>query len=336
MSKNYWAVRLGKGGKYTELAKKHSYIAIGWNVLGDLAWLLNREINPDDLKKKLSDLYQEKYPDDSGVQVGISSGQIWRFVHELRVGDSILIPYPAERKILIGEVAGDYQYKENWNDGCPYKHRRPFKLLKEISRDQLSQKFKFSIGALQTVFNLDDHAAEIESILGGVIQTKILGSKERNLATNIIDALYNLHPKEFEEFIAHLLNTIGFEATATQYVGDKGVDVIGTLNADGLANIRLRIQVKRIKGSIGIDEVLRTRGSLGPGDHGAIITLSSFTAQAQEEAQDEEKTPINLIDGDFLVDLILKYYEELDEKYKKLIPLKRKDIPLTDQFTFVK
>ena len=336
MSKNYWAVRLGKGGKYTELAKKHSYIAIGWNALGDLTWLLNREINPDDLKKRLLDLYQEKYSDDSTIQTGINSSQIWRFVHELRIGDSILIPYPAERKVLIGEVTGDYHYKENWDDKCPYQHRRPFKLLKEIHRDQLSQKFKFSIGALQTIFSLGGHATEIESILGDIIQTKISKPKEHNLATNIIDALYNLHPKEFEEFITHLLNIIGFEATATQYIGDKGVDVIGMLNADGLANIKLKIQVKRIKDSIGIDEILRTRGSLGPGDHGAIVTLSSFTARAQEEAQDEEKTPINLIDGDFLVDLILKYYEELDEKYKKLIPLKRKDIPLTDQFVFVR
>jgi len=334
MKKNYWAVRLGRGGKYTELAKKYSYIAIGWNALGDLSWLFTKEIKPEDLKTKLLDLYHEKYLEDSNVQVGISCGQIWRFVCDFKIGDLVLIPFAAEGKVLMGEVAGDYQYKENWDDVCSYQHRRHFKLLKQINRDQLSQKFKFSIGALQTVFNINDHVAEIENILSGATQTKAL-EVERDLAAKIIDTLYNLHPKEFEEFIAHLLNIIGFDATPMQYVGDKGVDVVGVLNADGLANIRLRIQVKRIKGSVGIDEVLRTRGSLGPGDHGAVITLSSFTAQAQEDAQDEEKTPINLIDSDLLVDLILKHYEELDEKYKKLIPLKRKDIPLTDQFIFI-
>lgn len=335
MEKKYWSVRLGRGGKYTELAKKYSYIAIGWNVLGDLSWLLDEKNSQEDSRERLLALYKEKYPNDSNIQASISFGQIWRFVHEFKTGDFILVPHPIERKVLLGEVAGDYQYRENWNDICPYGHRRSFKLLKEIDRDSLSQRFKFSTGALLTIFSLNNHAVEIENLLKGITKKESPGLKEKNLTKNIINALYNLHPKEFEEFIAHLLNVIGFEAITTQYVGDKGVDVVGTLNSDGLANIRLKIQVKRMKGSVGIDEVLRTRGSLGSGDHGVIITLSSFTTQAQEDAQDEEKAQINLIDGDFLVDLILKYYDELDEKYRKIIPLKKKDIPLTDQFTFI-
>ena len=45
-----------------------------------------------------------------------------------------------------------------------------------------------------------------------------------------------------------------------------------------------------------------------------------------------ESTPIiRGINGTELVDLILKYYEDLDIKYKKMIPLKMVYIPVPKQ-----
>jgi len=74
--------------------------------------------------------------------------------------------------------------------------------------------------------------------------------------------------------VTHLLSIIGFEAATTQYIGDKGVDVIGTLNPEGLTNITLKAQVRRVKGSIGIKEILMLRGTLAPDEHGVFIATS--------------------------------------------------------------
>lgn len=120
------------------------------------------------------------------------------------------------------------------------------------------------------------------------------------------------------------LEVIGFTAETTQYIGDKGIDVNGILSAEGLAEIILRVQVKRVKGSIGNKDVLALRGALGQGEHGCFITLSSFTAKAREEALAPGKLPIKTIDGNDLAGLILKHFDELDERYKEKFAVRRK------------
>ena len=78
------------------------------------------------------------------------------------------------------------------------------------------------------------------------------------------------------------------------------------------------------------------RGTLAVDEHGAIITTSDFTLQARREAESENMKPISLIDGEMLVDIILKYYDELNDKYKELIQLKKKElIALRDRFIVV-
>ena len=65
------------------------------------------------------------------------------------------------------------------------------------------------------------------------------------------------------------------------------------------------------------------------GDYGLFVTLFNYTKNAQKYL---ESTPIiRGINGTELVDLILKYYEDLDIKYKKMIPLKMVYIPVPKQ-----
>ena len=62
------------------------------------------------------------------------------------------------------------------------------------------------------------------------------------------------------------------------------------------------------------------------GDYGLFVTLSNYTKKAQKYL---ENTPIiRGINGTELVDLIMKYYDKLSEKHKKLIPLKMVYIPV--------
>jgi restriction system protein len=115
---------------------------------------------------------------------------------------------------------------------------------------------------------------------------------------------------------------------------DRGVDVIGVLNAEGLTNVHLKVQVRRVQGNIGIREVQRTRGTLAVDEHGAIITTSGFSLEAQREADSERMKPITLVDGEMLIDMILRHYDELDDKYKEIIQLKKKE-PLALKNRFI-
>lgn len=290
----YWGVRLGERGRYVQHGKRGKYIAIGWSKIGDLSWLSKSSGDTEELFQKLKTEYEKAFggpPDFSPVKIGLVSGEIFRFAKEISIGDIALVPDPIKRTVLIGKVTGDYEFKEDWSDGCKYPHRREVEWIKTVRREELSQKIKNSLVWL-TIVSLDPHASEIEAILSGIKVERVKFEGEisgEQLYSNIIDRIKSLSAREFEEFIAHLLDIIGFDAaTPMKYVGDKGIDVMGTLDA-GLTNVNLNVQVKKISSSIGIDEVQRIRGALGPDDHGAIVTTSRFTKQAQEEAQDNRK-----------------------------------------------
>lgn len=58
-----------------------------------------------------------------------------------------------------------------------------------------------------------------------------------------------------------------------------------------------------------------------------FITLSNYTRNAQTYL---DSTPIiRGINGTVLVELILKYYDGLNEKYRRMIPLKMVYIPVS-------
>lgn len=122
--------------------------------------------------------------------------------------------------------------------------------------------------------------------------------------------LLNMHPQKFEELIRLLLEQMGFEETkTTPYSNDKGVDVRGVLRSNPLSVVKVAIQAKRWTANVGAGVVRDLRGSLKVADseQGLIITPSDFSSGAKEEAQSSGKTPIRLINGIQLVDLLIQY-----------------------------
>jgi restriction system protein len=68
------------------------------------------------------------------------------------------------------------------------------------------------------------------------------------------------------------------------------------------------------------------KGAMSEGDYGLFVTLSNFTKNAKSYLN---KQPIiKGINGIELVELVLKFYDLLDEKYQKIIPLKKIYIPV--------
>ena len=89
------------------------------------------------------------------------------------------------------------------------------------------------------------------------------------------------------------------------------------------------MQVKNQNGDINETTIQSLKGAMREGDYGLFVTLSNYTKNAQKYL---ESTPIiRGINGTELVDLILKYYEDLSEKYRKMIPLKKVYIPVSKE-----
>lgn len=120
--------------------------------------------------------------------------------------------------------------------------------------------------------------------------------------------LLALSPQAFEELMAQLLAVMGFESVeVSELGGDKGIDVRGTLVVGDVIRIRMAVQVKRWQGNVRSPVVQQVRGSLGAHEQGLIVTTSDFSKGAIQEAQQADKTPIALMNGEQLVMLLMEY-----------------------------
>jgi len=70
-------------------------------------------------------------------------------------------------------------------------------------------------------------------------------------------------------------------------------------------NTLVQVQAKRWLHSVGRKEVAELRGSLQPFARGAVVTTSHFSKAAINEAGEEGKNPIALVDGFRLSKVVL-------------------------------
>ncbi len=275
---------------------------------------------PDDIAmtERVKEQYRETYPGGSEVSVGLNCGQLLSFVLKMKPGDVVVSP--ANGRVIIGEIQGDYYYEESPVDECEHKNRREIEWTKEVDRTDLPERLKSSLFAWQTAFSLDRHGFELDSMLGldpPLVEELVVGPdvvevlKERFMA---------LSPDYFQEqLIPSLLSGMGFEAEATPtFMADEGIDVKGTFRM-GIFAGDVRVQVKRVSSSVGPSVIRELRGSLEHGQQGVFITTSAFTPDAIEEAKDVRRLGgrMFLVDGVRLAELILDTYEDLEESTRE-------------------
>jgi restriction system protein len=119
--------------------------------------------------------------------------------------------------------------------------------------------------------------------------------------------LLTLSPGDFEALIGKLLAALGFvEVSVTKTSGDGGIDVRGTMVVGDVIRTRMAVQVKRWRQNVQAPIVQQVRGSLGTHEQGLIITTSDFSIGARQEAESPYKTPVALMNGDQLVELLVE------------------------------
>jgi restriction system protein len=119
--------------------------------------------------------------------------------------------------------------------------------------------------------------------------------------------LFSLSANEFEDLIGQLLGSIGFEnIEVTGRNNDGGIDVRGTLVVGDVIKTKMAVQAKKWKKNVQSPVVQQVRGSLSAHEHGLIISTSDFSSGAYEEAQQPEKIPVALMNGEQLVNLLIE------------------------------
>jgi restriction system protein len=119
------------------------------------------------------------------------------------------------------------------------------------------------------------------------------------------EKLQGLPPPGFERFCQRLLRESGFEQVAiTGRSGDGGIDGIGILQVNPLVSFKVLFQCKRYSGSVNPSQVRDFRGAMmGRADKGIILTTGTFTVDARKEAVRDGVPPIELVDGEKLLEM---------------------------------
>jgi restriction system protein len=134
------------------------------------------------------------------------------------------------------------------------------------------------------------------------------GEVSLNYRDNLLSLLKSLPPAGFERLCQRLLRESGFEQVIiTGRSGDGGIDGHGVLQVNPFVSFTVLFQCKRYAGVVTPDKVRDFRGAMvGRADKGIIITTGSFTADAHKEALRDGAPPIELVNGEKLLDLFEK------------------------------
>lgn len=121
----------------------------------------------------------------------------------------------------------------------------------------------------------------------------------------LLEVVGTISPDAFERLAQRLLRESGFtKVEVTGKSGDGGIDGIGVLRMN-LVSFQVLFQCKRWKGAVGASVVRDFRGAMvGRADKGLIITTGTFTAEARREATRDGAPAIDLIDGEYLCQLL--------------------------------
>lgn len=123
--------------------------------------------------------------------------------------------------------------------------------------------------------------------------------------TKLSTILKSLAPAGFERLCQRLLREAGFEQViVTGKSNDGGIDGHGVLVLNPFVSFRVLFQCKRYAGSVVPAQVRDFRGAMqGRADKGLILTTGTFTVEARREAGRDGAPPIELVDGEKLIEL---------------------------------
>ncbi|QNR86758.1 restriction endonuclease [Pedobacter riviphilus] len=305
-------------GKYAHEFINGGYVGIGW--------LWGTNLSHIQSKDDLYPLYKAEYPNDiSNVVIGQQVGQIARFLLELQEGTFVITPSSDTDFLYYGTIEKDSYYYAD-EDNCPYRHRKKVKWEKKpILRSEFSVPFQNTMRSSLTVFAVNHKNNFFEVIGRNDLIPKLEKEVKLDYYKSVLGKILELHDKEFEILVTHILSAMGFEGSEhTGRVGDGGVDATGELDVSGLAKIKIFVQAKRYKLGLKINHnvVKNLRSNIPSGGQGAFITTAEFQKRAQEIANEPGFPRIGLINGEQLVDILTVHWTDIPDDFKEKLGLK--------------
>lgn len=313
----------------------NGFIAIGWDELGDLR-LIGDDQNA--MKARVAQVYPGLKPG----AVPNAAGVLLKFAFRMQPGDLVVYPHRPDSTLNFGRISGDYRYDASAD---LYRNRRPVEWLRTaVPRTDFPPAARFEVGSAITLFTVKRHATlfsdfissanstapahqppdDPEAAAEAAAEVPDAESIETDTRDFIIETLVSqLEGVEFEHFVAHLLQAMGYRARVTQASGDGGYDIVAHRDPLGVEPPIVKVQCKRSTSAMGGPQVQQLTGTLSPGgeERGLFVTLGAYSRDARH--LERTRQDLRLIGGNELVELIWEHYEKLSPRYKQLLPMRQ-------------
>lgn len=320
-----WMIRAGHGSKLINEFKEKELVAIGWGQAGDFSKLPSR--------RSIVELITKNYPENSCHQNRSAAGQIFRFLHEIKIGDAIITYDSIRRVYAVGKITSAPIYDLTLLDGL-HTYRK-VEWSREIDRDLLSTSTKNALGSIMTLFKVSPKA--FEEIYSYVHDSHSMKSPEIGIDEDdneadllketqersfefIKDKISKLDWEEMQILVAEILIALGYKTRISPQGPDKGKDIIASRDGFGFEQPRIVVEVKHRKGVIGAPDIRSFLGGRHKDDKGLYVSTGGFTIQAEYEAE-RASIPLTLLDLNDLVEAFIANYENMRMEGKTLIPL---------------
>ena len=325
-TKHIWAIRAGGTGQADAIFIQQQQIALSSIELDDDISKLapSRTAFKDALGQGEAGRRPEAVP--------MQAGQLYRFVHEVKIGDHIVYPRKIDRHIHWGEVCGPYVFHTDDPEG--FGHRRGVRWIARLARDRFTPGALYELGAGMTLFEVKSFGEELLSRFTDQPSRPSTSTPAIVPASDVVETTRDFITQRFrselkgfplEPFVAELFRAMGYFASPTRKVRDDGIDIIAHRDELGIEPPIIKIQVKAHEANIGADCVKAFYAMVHDREVGVFITTGGYSGSARDFAH--TKSNLRLYNGGELADLVLKHYDRLGSQYRQQIPLRRVLIP---------
>lgn len=324
-----WIVRAGRDGEHEAAFIDRNVVAIGFDLARSIEAYATREElrSQPQLRRSAAD-------------------QLWRFCHEIKQDDMVVLPRKVTREVAVGRIAGAYAFRPECvgRDVC---HTRPVTwFATDIPRSDFDRDLLNSLGALSTVSTprAQDAERRIERIakrhLGQPIDeqpgedaaAEVDPNEEVDLDQAIKDRIVARLRQKFagvrlEQLVASILSASGYVTQETRAGADGGVDIVAGRGDLGFAPPRLCVQVKARTTKVDLAEYDRLIGNVANfgAEHGLLVSLGGFT-RAVRDRNAQSFFKLRLWGPEELTERLLDTYESLPANVHADIPLRDRKV----------
>lgn len=325
-----WLCRAGRYGEYENKFLEENRVYCTWDNLPE-------SIMQFRTKQELQQYFVENDPDVKVKTAMNWASQVWPFAHEMKKGEIVVLPSKIKPVIHFGRITGDYEFlPQNAN---PYHHTHQVEWFAcDIPRVNFDQDIRYSFGAFMTICRIrqeerikavihayqqgkkphpaalleltdEEEARDIENEALGVITNLIIQKTKGHGLAKIVDAI---------------LRAKGFTTYVSPAGPDKGVDILASPGTLGFGSPKICVQVKSTDAPVDRIVLDQLGGVMKNfhADYGLLVSWSGFKSSVMNEMA-KQFFEIRLWTHKEIIEEFLKYYDQMDDDIKEMIPLKR-------------